>query len=198
MKREMRIRTALIPAKGLLSAIPNTAKKVLSQQSRKEIVVKALEERVWLGYRTLPADYSYDQTPYAGQSLNTLRMAAKGVSEDDIQYMFRCLIKAVDKTLTSSFGTWPMGFLEDGAIGSVAYSGPFIFDHGVSFEWHNDYLVVKWIRPTVDMREMGVESYLELLADEWAHKKVTHEVIRSRLRLIQLKEILSVSFVPPL
>lgn len=193
MKRLMRQRSMLIPAKGMLSALPNSPEKKYSTEERKAIVVAVLEELAWVNYATLPGRFSFVRPPYKGRAYNHLQLISPGQPSDEslagILRVTRVATKILEATLSMGPDARPP---TDGDFKVE----PYLFDHGVNFEFHNDFLVARWVRPVVDMEEMSVKSYIDWLVKDWSTRKVGPDVYRSRVESTELNVVLREDYLP--
>jgi len=187
---QMRVRTVLISATGLLTAIPKLPKMVLGEELRKRLIVSMLEERTWANYRTLPAGYSENKAPYVGQTLDLLKTLFMGFTADDLQYAYRCLVAATDKLLSRSYGLWPDGLPEGGYDGGYP-AGASIFDHGVTYRFYKNFIHAVWLRPTVDMKEMTVSSYLDYMNKHCGDVLVAGVKVRELRKSLPIDDFLS-------
>ncbi|QQO90585.1 hypothetical protein pEaSNUABM42_00101 [Erwinia phage pEa_SNUABM_42] len=187
---QVRDRTVLLPAVGLLNTIPKLPNMVLNEENRKLIIVSMLEERTWINYRTLPSGYSLRQPPYAGQTMYLLTSLYPHVKKDDAQYANSLLSTAVGKLLGASYGRAPEDYPETGADAGFP-SGAQIFDHGVSFHWYKGFLHVKWLRPVLNMQEMSVASYFDFVRNAVGDREVAGRTIKQLMETIQVGDFLS-------
>ena len=186
---QMRVRTALISAAGVLNAIPKLPKIVLGDEIRKRLIVSMLEEQTWAKYRTLPAGYSQVTPPYVGQTLDMLKTLFKGATVDDVQHAYRCLANATDKLLARSYGLWPEGLPEEGFDDSYP-AGALLFDHGVSYRFHKNFIHAVWLRPTVDMKEMSVASYIDFICTHCGDVDVKGYTVRELTPSMPIEDFL--------
>ncbi|QOC54552.1 hypothetical protein pSALSNUABM04_092 [Salmonella phage pSal-SNUABM-04] len=187
---QMRVRTALISATGVLNAIPKLPKIVLGDEIRKRLIVSMLEEQTWAKYRTLPAGYSHVRPPYVGQTLELLKTLFKSATEDDVYHAYRCLANATEKLLARSYGLWPEGFPEEG-LDSGYPGGALLFDHGVSYRFYKNYILAVWLRPTVDMKEMSVASYIDFIYTHCGDIDVKGYTVRELTQSLPIGDFLS-------
>ncbi|ANZ48663.1 hypothetical protein BIZ83_gp190 [Erwinia phage vB_EamM_ChrisDB] len=159
MKPQLRVRTLLIPALAVLRSISDLEKRKFKKTERQLMVKVVLEELMYTYYDTVPWDYSYDAPPFQGMAFVKLKEAIPFVPDDDLKGIIARL-KAACHTLLLPYTLIGRFDSKDGeSVPSFARRLPQIFDHGVSFSWHNDFLQARWVRPTVDYKEMSVFTY---------------------------------------
>lgn len=193
MNLAFRVRTMLIPARGMLSSLPNFPEKTYSSSERKSLVIAQLEELAWCKYATLASNYSFVQPPYKGQAFFTLKELSPQVPHDDVLSAILRFEHVICETLERTLALSDEAYPDNRGDFSIR---PHLYDHGVSFSFRGDYLLVKWLRPTVDMEEMSVTSYIEWLCVEYASRNSAPDTIRSRLAAIPMNEILKVAILP--
>ncbi|QVW55967.1 hypothetical protein pEaSNUABM10_00104 [Erwinia phage pEa_SNUABM_10] len=186
---QTRVRTVLLPASGLLNAIPKLPNMVLNEENRKLLINSMLEERTWINYRTMPAGYSQRHPPYAGQTMHLLKSLYRHVNQSDAEYVHHKLAPAVIKLLGESYGRVPEGCSETGYDGGFP-SNAQIFDHGVSFHWYKGFLHVKWYRPVVNMQEMSVATYMDYIRTTVGDKEVKGYPIKNLMDSIEINDFL--------
>ncbi|QVW55862.1 hypothetical protein pEaSNUABM9_00281 [Erwinia phage pEa_SNUABM_9] len=159
MKPQLRVRTLLIPALAVLKGISDLEKRKFKKAERQLMVKAVLEELMFTYYDTVPWDYSYRTPPFQGMAFVKLKEAIPFVPDEDLKAIIGRL-KAACHTLLLPYTLIGKYDVVDGdLVPNFAQRLPQVFDHGVSFSWREDYLQVRWVRPTVDYKEMSVFTY---------------------------------------
>ncbi|QVW56241.1 hypothetical protein pEaSNUABM6_00105 [Erwinia phage pEa_SNUABM_6] len=187
---QTRVRTVLIPASGLLNAIPKLPNMVLNEENRKLLINSMLEERTWITYRTMPAGYTPQNPPYVGQTLHLLKSMYRYVNQSDALYAIQALGNAVHKLLNASYGRTPIDYPETGSDTGFP-GGGHIFDHGVAYRWYKGYVHAKWPRPVVNMQEMAVASFWLFIRDAVGDKKILDRPISELMETVDINDLLS-------
>ncbi|QVW28603.1 hypothetical protein pEaSNUABM8_00106 [Erwinia phage pEa_SNUABM_8] len=161
MKPQLRVRTLLLPGAHLLKSVGRLEKRTFTDTEQKQMVLAALEEITFTAYAAVPWDYSHDKPPYQGMAFVKLKALLPNVGEDDIKTIVARVKAEATRLLHPDILKNPDWREIDANV--VPRGAPLIFDHGVSYHWYKSFLQVRWIRPTVDYREMSVTTYFQSL-----------------------------------
>lgn len=191
MKPQLRVRTLLLPGTPLLKAIGRLEKRTFTDAEQKRMVLAVLEEITYTAYAAVPWEYSHDKPPYQGMAFVKLKAFLSGVSDDDIKAIVAKVKAEAVRLLHPDILKNPDWQEIDADI--VPRGAPLIFDHGVSYHWYKTFLQVRWIRPTVDYREMSVTSYFQSLHSYYlkTHKGVCGVALAGSLLTLPMNKLLT-------
>lgn len=165
MKTQTRTRTLLLEAGSVLSAIPNGEKRVFTHQERLLIAGLVLDEITFTLWSTVSWFHSMKRPPYQGMAFVKLKeLLPRPPSDDDL----RAIIALLTRKWTVLFARHglPYTLKGDDTLPTDFYDDnpPRVFDHGVRYHWHKDYLQATWLRPVIDFQEMSVTSFMRRIA----------------------------------
>lgn len=191
MKPQLRVRTLLLPGTQLLKAVGRLEKRTFTDTEQKRMVSAVLEEITYTAYAAVPWDYSHDKPPYQGMAFVKLKAFLPGISDEDIKTIVARVKAEAVRLLHPDILKNPDWREIDADI--VPRGAPLIFDHGVSYHWYKSYLHVRWIRPTVDYREMSVTTYFQSLHSYYlkAHKGVCGVALAGSLLTLPMNKLLT-------
>lgn len=161
MKPQLRVRTLLLPGISLLKAVGRLEKRTFTDTEQKCMVSVVLEEITYTAYAAVPWDYSHDKPPYQGMAFVKLKALFPGVRDEDIKTIVARVKAEAVRLLQPEILKSPDWLEVDANL--IPRGAPLIFDHGVRYHWYKNYLQVRWVRPTVNYREMSVTTYFDTL-----------------------------------
>lgn len=161
MKPQLRVRTLLLPGTQLLKAIGQLENRIFTDIEKKQVVLAALEEVTFVSYAAIPWAYSHDKPPYQGMAFAKAKELLRNIKDDDLRSIIARVKAEITRLLHPDILKNPEWREVDANL--VPHGAPLVFDHGVSYHWYKSFLQVRWIRPTVDYREMSVTTYFQTL-----------------------------------
>lgn len=182
MKLQFRRRSLLIPVAAVLGSINNLIMIRFTDAEREQLLFSAFIEHLWLNYGVVGGQQVL-RTPYAegrfSMTLSSIENARKVLPYSTREVEFNSLRTKVftqlDKTLTY------YGMLTEALASRRQTDIPACFDHGFTLKVvsprgktgrvNGRWLLVEWVRPTLDMEEMSVTTFLQRIAQHLAKRK---------------------------
>ncbi|ANZ48391.1 hypothetical protein BIZ78_gp184 [Erwinia phage vB_EamM_Caitlin] len=191
MKPQLRVRTLLLPGIKLLKEIGRLEKRTFTTAEQQRMVLAVLDEISYTAYAAVPWEYSHDKPPYQGMAFVKIKEFIRDVSDDDIKSIVARVKAAAVRLLHPEILKSPEWLEIDANV--VPRGAPLIFDHGVSYHWYKNYLQVRWVRPTIDYREMSVTTYFQALHSYFLkkHKGLEAETLAGGLLTIPMNKLLT-------
>ncbi len=191
MKPQLRVRTLLLPGNPLLKSIGQLEKRTFTDNEQRRMVIATLEEISYTTYAAVPWDYSHDKPPYQGMAFVKSKEFIRDVSDDDLKAIVARIKAAATRLLHPEIlknSEW-----RDIDADIVPRGAPLIFDHGLSYHWYKNYLQIRWVRPTVDYRELSVTSYFQSLHSHFLkkHKGLEAETLAGGLLTVTMNKLLT-------
>lgn len=165
----MRVRSLLLPAAQLLNSIPNDRNRRFTDDERKLMVMSVLNELTTTEYNTFPHDASRVRAPYQGYAFVIIKgITNTTVSDRELVVLVNQIKNNVRALLRHYSVDNPLGHPP---LTETDWPVPLLFDHGVKYAWVGKTLQATWLRPTVDYKEMSVNSYLVWLSKYLSTRK---------------------------
>lgn len=192
MKAELRIRTMLIPVTPILKSIANLEKRIFTRDERRLMFMVVLEELTYTAWQTVPWNYSFSEPPYQGMAYYKIEKALPGLRGVDIHDIVKNVRAGILKMMEHKhFPNWH--YLMESEIGKFQ-GEPLVFDHGVSYLWWRDQLLVKWFRPTVNYQEMSVNTYAQRVFGPKTEHLINGAKVNANLVYLKMGQFLTTEY----
>ncbi|ANZ48116.1 hypothetical protein ASESINO_103 [Erwinia phage vB_EamM_Asesino] len=181
MKLQFRRRSLLLPATSLLGCINNLSRASFTADERKRLIIAGLIEYLGVGFGITGLDQiinvPYHEGRFSRELMNIL--GSKHVNSYGIERELKDLHQKVFAELREQIIKY--GMLTGEVVARRTKNEPGIFDHGYTVKVvtpkgkagrnKGTWLLVEWVRPTLDMEEMSVNTFFRRIAKQLATRK---------------------------
>ncbi|AFQ96556.1 hypothetical protein G173_gp011 [Erwinia phage phiEaH2] len=181
MNLEFRRRSLLLPVTALLGSINNLSRVRFTPEDRKNLVLAAIYEYLGYAHGTVPLDRIID-TPYHEGRFGQAVMAVlnrQHVKTAGLEVELNSLHTKVFQQLHELLFNY--GMLTNDVVDKRDNGVPGCFDHGYTLKLvspkgktgrsNGAWVLVEWVRPTLDMEEMSVNTFFLRIAKHLATRK---------------------------
>lgn len=202
MNLTFRRRSLLLPVTALLSSINNLSRVRFTTEDRKNLVLAALYEYLGYAHGAVPLnriiDISYHEGRFGQAVMDVLRR--QHVQSAGLEPELNGLHSKVFQQLHTLLSEY--GMLTNEVIEKRDNGVPGCFDHGYTLKVvapkgktgrnNGTWVLVEWVRPTLDMEEMTVSTFFRRVAKHLATRKQPVDYWLTVFRTTRLEAFLQI------